>query len=58
MLHDNTYMWNLKKINNSKYNQKKQTHRYRRQSSGYQWKEGRREGQKKCRELRGANHYA
>ena len=27
MLHDITYMWNLKEINNSKYNQKKQTHR-------------------------------
>ena len=53
---DTTYMWILKKT--GKYNKKKQTHRCRRQSSGYQWKEGRRERQKRCRELRGANHYA
>lgn len=37
---DTTYMWI------HKYNKKKQTHRCRRQSSGYQWKEGRRERQK------------
>ena len=48
----------LKKKNTVNITKKKQTHRCRRQSSGYQWKEGRREGQKRCRELRGANHYA
>ena len=37
---------------------KKQTHRYREQTSSYQWGEGRRgEGQDKCMGLRGRNHY-
>ena len=36
---------------------KKQTQRYREQISGYQWGEGKREGQDKSRELRGTNYY-
>ena len=34
---------------------KKQTHRYREQTHGYQWGEERREGQYRGRELRGKN---
>ena len=33
-----------------------QTHTYREQTSGYQWGEGRREGQDKGRGLRGTNY--
>ena len=33
----------------------KQTHRYREQTSGYQWGEGGEEGQDKGRGLRGTN---
>ena len=40
ILHDVTYMWNTK--NKTNLIKKKQTHRYREQTSGYQW---RREGQ-------------
>ena len=36
---------------------KKQTHGYRKQTSGYQWGEGRGEGQGRGRELRGTNYY-
>ena len=36
---------------------KKQTHRYREQTSGYQWGEGREEGKHMAGELRGANYY-
>ena len=35
---------------------KNQTHRYREQTSGYQWGEGRGEGQNRGRELRGTNY--
>ena len=35
----------------------KQTHRFREQASGYQWREGRREGQDRGRGLRGTNYY-
>ena len=35
----------------------KQTHRYREQTSGYQWEEGSRERQDKGRGLRGVAHY-
>ena len=35
---------------------KKQTHRYREQTSGYQWGEGRGEGQYRGRGLRGTNY--
>ena len=35
---------------------KKQTHRYREQTSGYEWGEGRREGQHKVRRVRGTNY--
>ena len=48
------YMWNLKK-KTSEYN-KKQTHRYREQTSGYQWREGRREEQDRSGRLRGTNY--
>ena len=43
MLYDTTYMWNLKNklVNITK---KKQTHRYREQTSGYHWGEGRERG--------------
>ena len=34
-----------------------QTHRYRGQSSGYQWEEGRLKGQYKGRGLRRTNYY-
>ena len=44
-----------------KYNKlvkkKKQTHRYREQTSGYQLGEGRREGQDRVRGLRDTNYY-
>ena len=36
---------------------KKQTHRYREQTSGYQWGEGRGEGQHGSVGLRGTNLY-
>ena len=36
---------------------KKQTHRYREQTNGHQWGEGRGEGQYKCRGLRDTNYY-
>ena len=36
---------------------KKQTHRYREQTSAYQWGGGRREGQDRGRGLRGTNYY-
>ena len=35
---------------------KKQIHRYREQSSGYQWGEGSGEGQRRGRGLRGTNY--
>ena len=35
----------------------KQTHRYREQTSGYQWGEGKGEVQDRGRELRGTNYY-
>ena len=35
---------------------KKQTHRYREQTSGYQWEEGRGEGQYKGRRLKGIKY--
>ena len=35
---------------------KKQTHRYREQTSGYQWGEGRKEGQYRGRGLRGTKY--
>ena len=37
ILHDVTYMWNTK--NKTNLIKKKQTHRYREQTSGYQWRE-------------------
>ena len=48
-------------MESKKYNKllkkKKQTHRYREQTSGYQLGEGRVEGQDRGRELRGTNYY-
>ena len=35
----------------------KQTHRYREQTSGHQWEEGRREGGDRGRGLRGTNFW-
>ena len=35
---------------------KKQTHKYREQTSGYQWGEGRGEGQYRDRGIRGTNY--
>ena len=50
------YMRNLKnKLVNIAEN--KQTSRYREETSGYQGGKGRKEGQDKCRELRGTNNY-
>ena len=38
ILYDTTYVWNLKKCNKLvSITKKKQTHRYREQTSGYQW---------------------
>ena len=51
-------MWNLKIQQTSKYKKKKkQTYRYRKQTSSYQWGEGSREGHYRGRGLRGANYY-
>ena len=36
---------------------REESHRYREQTSGYQWGEGRREGQFRSRGLRGTNYY-
>ena len=36
---------------------KKQSKRYREQTSGYKWREGRGKGQYKGMELRGTNYY-
>ena len=50
-------------MDSKKYNKlinitkKKQTHRYREQTSGYQWGEGSGEGQYSNRGLRGINYY-
>ena len=35
----------------------KQTHRYRNKTSGYQWREGRGEGNFRCMGLRDTNYY-
>ena len=57
-LHDITYMWNLKKYKELVNITKKQpTHRYREQTSGYQWDKGRRKGQfYRGRGLRGTDY--
>ena len=58
-LYDITYMWNLKKYNKlGKITKKKQTHRCRKQTSGYQWEEG--SGEKQCwgKGLIGTHYYA
>ena len=40
-----TYTWNLKSNTKMYIAKQKQTHRYRKQTRGYQWGEGRVEGQ-------------
>ena len=45
ILHDITYMRNLKIIQMNLYTKQKQNHRHRKQTYGYQTGEGRREGQ-------------
>ena len=56
MLYSITYMWNLK---NKQVNitNKKKTHRYKEQTRGYQWGEGRGKGQDRSRGLRDTNYY-
>ena len=45
-MYDITYIWNLKKYNKLvNITKKKETNRYREQTSGYHWGEGREEGQ-------------
>ena len=45
ILYEIIYMWNLKNTTNYIYKtQKRQTHRYREQTHGYQWGKGRGEG--------------
>ena len=41
-------------MNNTK---QKRTHRYREQTSGYQWGEGKRQGQDRSKGLRGTNYH-
>ena len=56
---DKYYVLSTQNVESKKYNklvniaQKKQIHRYKEQTSGYQWGEGREEGQYRCRGLRG-----
>ena len=45
-------MWNIKKYELVNKTKKKQTHRYREQTNGYQWGEGKREMQYMSRGLR------
>ena len=59
---DVVHMYNGILLSQKKYNKlvnitkKKQTHRYREQTSGYQWGEGRGERQDRGRGLRGTNY--
>ena len=47
-----------KKIKQAReYNEKKQTHRYGKQTSAYQWGEGKRAGQDRGKGLKGTNYY-
>lgn len=49
-------MWDLKKLQQTmNITKKKQTHRYREQTSGYQWGEGSGEGQYRARRVKGTN---
>ena len=54
VLYDITYIWNQKNTTNQPVDvtKKKQSHRYRERTSGYQWGEGRRKVQYRGRELR------
>ena len=54
---DTTYMWSLKTNKLLTITKKKQTHRYREQTNGYQWEEGRGRGQNRGRGVRGTNYY-
>ena len=47
----------IKKIELVNITKNKQIHRYREQTSGYQWEEGRGEGQYRERGLRGIKYY-
>ena len=49
-------MWNLKNNKNECIAKLKQTHRYRKQTSGYHWGEGRREGQDRGMGLKDINY--
>ena len=53
-------MWNLQNKTNRLTDiekTKKQAHRYREKTNGYQWGEGRGKGQDRGRGLRGTNYY-
>ena len=48
---------NLRSSQQKNITKKKQTHRYKEQTSGYSWREGSREGQDRDRRLKGTNYY-
>ena len=50
-------MWDLKNTTHSEHNKRKQTRRYRKQTSGYEWGDKRGKQQNISRELRGTNYY-
>ena len=50
-------MWNLKKYNKLVTITKKENHRYREQTNGYQWGKGMGEEQYQGGEIRGTNYY-
>ena len=62
-IHSRITVWYHLCVESKKYNKlenitkKKWTHRYREQTSGYQWGEGREEEQYRGRGLRGTNYY-
>lgn len=41
----------------NQYDKQKQSHQYRKQTTGYQWGEGREKGKDKGKGLRGTNYY-
>ena len=51
-----TYMWNLEIIQRNVY-AKKETHRYKKQTSSYQWREEKEERQIRGMGLRDTNYY-
>ena len=48
------FMWNLK--NNTNMTKQKYNHRYKEETSGYQWGEGRGQEQERRKGLRGTNY--